>query len=251
MPPRRSRVRSMASHAQTTGRILQAVLALSLGSVACTAPSARTVSEPFRVLLLGDSISIGYDQPVRKLLVGRATVVRPTLENGKAENCAGTTKGVEHIERWLAIGGGGWDVIHFNFGLHDLKRVHPETGRGSNRADHPPQAGLTVYVSQLLQITNRLKDTGARIIFATTTPVPAGGVRPHRDPEDVLRYNSAAVDVMNALEIPVNDLYAFALPRLDAIQRPVNVHFTEEGSRALGEQVVRALEQALLGEGDS
>ncbi|MCA1759186.1 MAG: hypothetical protein LC658_05405, partial [Bacteroidales bacterium] len=59
------------------------------------------------VLILGDSISIGYTPFVQEYLKGRANVFRPMLENGKPENCAGTTKGVENIDRWL--GSKKWD----------------------------------------------------------------------------------------------------------------------------------------------
>ena len=83
------------------------------------------------------------------------------------------------------------------------------------------------------------------VIFATTTPVPEGGVRPHRDPEDVRRYNEIARQVMAEHEIPINDLFAFATSRLEEIQRPANVHFTKAGSNALGQEVATQLRKAL------
>jgi lysophospholipase L1-like esterase len=64
-------------------------------------------------------------------------------------------------------------------------------------------------------------------------------------PGDVLRYNEAAARVMKRNQIPVNDLYHFARTRLDRIQRPDNVHFTEEGSRQLAEQVAAAIRREL------
>jgi hypothetical protein len=66
-----------------------------------------------RVLLIGDSISIGYTLPVRELLKGKANVHR-IPQNGGA-----TDVGLEKMASWL--GDGKWDVIHFNFGLHDAK----------------------------------------------------------------------------------------------------------------------------------
>src|SRR5210317_211530 len=67
------------------------------------------------VLILGDSISIGYTPFVKELLKGEANVQRPIHPNGRAENCQGTLNGVKHIDRWLEDT--QWDVIHFNFGL--------------------------------------------------------------------------------------------------------------------------------------
>src|SRR5260221_7460827 len=65
-----------------------------------------------RVLLIGDSISMGYTLPVRELLQGKANVHR-IPENGSS-----TPVGVAKLKAWL--GDGKWDVIHFNWGLHDL-----------------------------------------------------------------------------------------------------------------------------------
>jgi acyl-CoA thioesterase-1 len=195
-----------------------------------------------RVLILGDSISMAYTPLVRKKLGERAIVVRPMLGGGtRAENCGGTTNGVVEVDRWLAMDGGEFDVIHFNFGLHDVKRIDPVSGKGSNDPGDPHQATLEVYSLQLEQITSKLQASGARLVFATTTPVPEGGVRPHRDPEDVVRYNAAAIALMEEREIRVNDLYAVALPRLEELQRPVNVHFTREGSKALADEVVAVI----------
>ena len=197
-----------------------------------------------RVLLLGDSISIGYTAPVRDLLRDEARVFRPMRANGRPENCAGTTYGVGRIDAWLRAQGGNWDVIHFNFGLHDLKRVHPETKKNSNDPAHPRQAPLEQYREQLTEIVERLQKTGAILIFATTTPVPSG-VRPLRDVEDPERYNQAATAIMKTRGIAVNDLYSFALPRLAALQRPADVHFKPAGSNALAQQVAEHIRRAL------
>ena len=211
-------------------------------SVSTHIASADDPAIPQRVLILGDSISIAYTGPVRDLLEARMVVFRPMRDDGvKAENCEGTTKGVTSIKRWLALKGGDFDVIHFNFGLHDIKHIDPDTGSSSSNPGHPQQAGIQVYGAQLAKITTALEATGAALVFATTTPVPEGGVRPYRDPGDVRRYNEAAVTVMKERGIIVNDLYAFVLPRLEELQRPVNVHFTKDGSRALAGEVARAI----------
>ena len=206
------------------------------------------LDEPFRVLLLGDSISIGYTAEVRRILEGRALVVRPTSANGGAENCAGTNNaltleegGATKLERWLALEGGAWDVIHFNFGLHDLKRVNPESGRNSNDPKDPHQAEPERYGAQLAQVVELLEATGARLVLATTTPVPEGDLRPYREPADSVLYNELAVGVAAEAGLQVNDLYGFSQPRLALIQRPENVHFHPEGSGLLAAQVANAI----------
>jgi acyl-CoA thioesterase-1 len=190
------------------------------------APVTDVASLP-RVLLIGDSISMGYTLETRRLLAGKANVHRIP------ENGGPTSRGLEKIGEWL--GDGRWDVIHFNWGLHDLRIM--DDGRH--------QAPVDPYEKNLRQLVARLKKTGARLIWASTTPVPEGKVSPVRRVGDVPIYNEAALRVMQENGIRVNDLYAFALPRLTEIQRPVNVHFTEEGSAILAREVARVISEEL------
>jgi acyl-CoA thioesterase-1 len=149
------------------------------------------------------------------------------------ENAAFTGHGLKRLDAWL--GSGQWDVIHFNFGLHDLKRME----------DGKAQVSLEDYERNLRRIVARLKMTGAALVFATTTPVPEGKVSPPRIPSDVVRYNEAAQRVMKESGVAIDDLYSFALPRAGKLQLPVNVHYTDAGYDALGTEVARSLRQAL------
>ncbi|MBN2580274.1 MAG: SGNH/GDSL hydrolase family protein [Pirellulales bacterium] len=178
-----------------------------------------------RVLLIGDSISIGYTLPVRAALKGKANVHRPP------ENCGPTSRGVEKIDAWL--GKGRWDVIHFNFGLHDLKLI-----------DGKHQVALKDYEKNLRAIVKRLKETGAVLIWCSTTPVPKTS-NPPRHNEDVLAYNAVAQKIMEENRIPTDDLYAFALPQLEKIQLPSNVHFSGKGYRVLTGRVAKEIGKAL------
>lgn len=241
VPVAKNAMRNDLACLKETRPIRLAIFAAVLSTV-----SAGAAAEPQpRVLILGDSISIGYTPHVQELMEGEAEVLRPMRPNGNAENCSGTTYGVTEIDRWLEAGGGKWAVIHFNFGLHDLKRVDPASGAASGDPNHPRQAEPEAYERNLRQIVERLKKTGARLVFATTTPVPEGKLSPHRDPEDVERYNEIARRVMEENGVAIDDLYGFALPRLAEIQRPANVHFTDDGSKALAEQVAASIREQL------
>ena len=99
-----------------------------------------------RVLLIGDSISIGYTPPVRELLKGKANVHRIPTNGGP------TTNALRNLKVWL--GTGKWDVIHFNFGIHD--RATP----------------LADYTQRLEQLVERMKKTGAKLVWASTMPIP-------------------------------------------------------------------------------
>lgn len=205
--------------------------------------SFSAVPDKAKVLIIGDSISIGYTPFVKEILVYYADVSRPMLEDGKPENCQGTTSGVQNIKRW--IGDTKWDVIHFNFGLHDIKHVDPVNGKNSENPDHPHQADSKQYKKNLTEIVEVLKSTGAKLIFATTTPYPDEVGGPLRKPGMPEKYNQVATKIMNKNKITVNNLYAFMKPRMDELQRPNNVHFTEAGSKALAIKVADRIKEAL------
>jgi lysophospholipase L1-like esterase len=194
-----------------------------------------------RVLLIGDSIRMGYEPYVRELLKDIAEV------HGVEMNCGPTVRGLEHLDRWL--GDTRWDLIHFNFGLHDLKHVI-RTSEGEEKAVNVPegqrQVPLDRYERNLDEIVRGLKRTGAKLIFATTTPVPEGtGIRLKGD---AAMYNLVALRVMRKHDVRVNDLYHFVKGRQADLQRPNNVHFTDRGSQALAEQVAEAIKEALAAE---
>jgi acyl-CoA thioesterase-1 len=187
-----------------------------------------------RVLIIGDSISIGYMVATRAELKGVANVHRP------ATNCGPTTRGVEFMNTWL--GDGKWDVIHFNFGLHDLKFVN-DAGTLVDPAKGHPQVSLADYEKNLESIVAQMKKTGAKLIFATTTPVPEGASGRIRG--DAEKYNEVARRVMEKNGVAIDDLYAFAKPKLAEIQLPKNVHFSPAGSKVLAKQVADSIRAEL------
>lgn len=217
----------------------------SLLCLATTIAFAADSPAKKRVLLLGDSISMGYTPVVQKLLADEMTVLRP-MRGTKMENCSGTTSGVANIDRWLQIDGGKWDVIHFNWGLHDLKHMKADGKATSELATDPPQATVEVYEKQLREIVAKLKATGAKLVFATTTPVPDEPMKVYRNNADVIRYNEAALRVMKDNGIAINDLYTLVKPRMKELQiQPANVHFVPSGSEVLAAEVVKAIRAAL------
>ena len=178
-----------------------------------------------RVLLIGDSISIGYTVPVRQALSGKANVHRaPT-------NCGPTIRGLEHLDRWL--GDGRWDVIHFNWGIHDVV----------NRQGTGQQVPIDQYEKNLTELVKRLKKTGAALVWCSTTPIAPETPRLSND--DVTAYNAVARKIMEAHGVAIDDLYAFALPQLQKIQLPKNCHFTSDGSAVLARQVAASIQKAI------
>ncbi len=189
-----------------------------------------------RVLLIGDSISMGYTVPVRKLLEGKANVHR-IPENGGA-----TRAGVAKIDTWL--GTEKWDVIHFNWGLHDLM-FDPTSQRDPTQYEKDQ---LALYEKNLRTLVARLKQTGARLIWASSTPVAEEMSSPrtpsHRSAV-VKIYNDVAAKVMVENGIPIDDLFTYVEPVQDKMRKPHDVHFGDEGSAFLAKKVAEEIAKAL------
>jgi acetyl esterase len=211
---------------------------LLLGSALAAQQSDRPALP--RVLLIGDSISIGYTDPVRELLTGRAEVHRVK------GNAGDTAMGLARLDEWLAPELGPWDVIHFNWGLWDLCYRHPDAKTQGNRdkvhgtVTHTPEQ----YAANLDAIITRLEQANAELIFAMTTPVPEGELG--RKVGDDLRYNEKALTIMRRRGVAIDDLHAVMRDKMaEYARQPGDVHFTERGSQMLAEQVVASIDRQL------
>lgn len=174
-----------------------------------------------RVLLIGDSVSRGYTLATRAALAGKANVHRAP------ENCGPTARGLQKIEIWL--GDGKWDVIHFNFGIHD---------RGTSIAD---------YTKRLEQLIERLRKTGAKLVWASTTPIPDDPAQ-KQTAASIIERNQVSAALMKKHQIAVDDLFAAVSPHAaEYLLPPPNVHFKETGYDFLGRQVAAAILTQLPG----
>ena len=107
------------------------------------------------VVLIGDSIRMGYESTVRSKLVSLAEVWTP------ADNGETSAKLLAHLDDWALSRQA--DIIHFNCGLHDIKREFDQT---------EAQVPLSDYAANVRSILTQLRDkTAAAIIWATSTPV--------------------------------------------------------------------------------
>lgn len=200
-----------------------------------------------KVFIYGDSISIAYTEYVRASLEGKAGVYR-LHENGsssdafidKMETVRKAMFQPELKDGWDFE----WDLIYFNVGLHDLKYI---LNKKLDKEDGKQVASLTDYEQNLQSIIAYLKDTypKAKLIFATTTPVPEGAQG--RIAGDAKRYNEVALKVMKQHKgIEINDLYEFSIDALkDYATSPGNVHFNKEGARLQGIEVARMIADSI------
>ena len=159
------------------------------------AVSAAAQEKPLpRVVLIGDSIRIGYAPFVAKRLDGKAIVISPTANAEDSGNV------LRNLDEWVLKEKP--DVVHINAGLHDLKLK-----------DNSHQVPLVEYEKNLKTIVERIRTgTKAKIIFATSTPIldslhaqrKAGF---DRFEADVQKYNIAAAAIMKEAGVPINDLH--------------------------------------------
>ena len=210
---------------------------LTLLGIIALASAAGAEDLP-KVLIIGDSISIGYTPHVVAALKGKADVKH---NQGNAQH---TGTGVKLLDQWL--GDTDWDVIHFNWGLWDLCYRNPESKEQGHRdkENGTLTTSLEQYEKNLDLLATRLKQTNAKLIWANNTTVPPGEAG--RKVGDDTKYNEAAARVMQKHGIPINDLNALtdSFPA-ELYTAPGNVHFTTEGSKKLGDAVAKEILQAL------
>ena len=237
------------------GLALSAVMAADVPSAKAT-KSAPPVAKEFapivddaklpRVLIIGDSVSVAYTLDVQKNLAGVANVHRIPANGGSTR----TALGEYGLIRWLKPGE-KWDVIHFNEGLHDLSYRFPDDRDKNDKGEYAsptnggrPNVSLEQYEKNLRLIVARLKQTRAKLIFASTTPVPESDAAKYvKDSE--LPYNVVAKKVMAEEGVTWNDLWAAVKPKQDQLQGKRNVHFMAAGSAVLAKQVAEAITREL------
>lgn len=191
-----------------------------------------------KVALLGDSIRMGYAPIVAKQLEGTAVVVEPKINGGDSANV------LAKLVAWTIEQQP--DIVHFNCGIHDIKK-DKQTGR----FQVPPEQ----YEANLRKIVDTLrKETPAKVIFATTTPILDDQAAQQRQKASyelldasTIEYNRIALRVMKELSVPVDDLRAVCGEGDQRRQRFTNdgVHFTAAGRDLLGNAVAEFIESHL------
>lgn len=185
------------------------------------------------IVLIGDSICMGYFNVVERLLGEEVQLWMPE-EGGKT-----TDYTLSHIGEWIS--GRRPDVVHINCGLHDLAQDFDAV---------EPRIPLAEYARNVQSILTYInEETGASIVWALTTPVIEAWHHENkgfdRFENNVTLYNEAAGKVAKKLSIPVNDLYSVVMEaRPERLLNADGVHFKEEGYGLLGRAVADKLKEA-------
>ena len=209
------------------------------------------------LLLLGDSIRVGYCNFVKEKLAGQVNVFFP------GENCRFAQYTLRELDRWVAecpkI-----DVVHWNNGLWDCAHLGL-TGTGDDgeaagttmkpahvnsdyRYDEEPLTPPDVYGYMLQRVITRIRQLCPRseIVFATNTPViEEDAPNIFRTNAEIEQYNEIARKVMNKNNIRINELGAFA-QTLGKEYRRDWVHYNDAGCDLLAGEIIEYLQNADL-----
>ena len=215
-----------------TNQIFIALIAVAL-LCAFTFPQSKK-----KVLIIGDSISLGYFPTVKKALANEAEVLH---NPGNAQH---TGTGLRLLDQWL--GDQKYDVILFNWGLWDLCYRHPDSKVQGQRDKMNGEITYTVdrYEANMEKLVQRLKKTGAKLVFVTTTVIPPDEAG--RFEGDEITYNNAAKAIMKKYDVAVCDLHQYSIAVHKQYKKADgDVHYTAEGYQKLGDYITEAVKKVL------
>lgn len=182
-----------------------------------------------KVLLIGDSIRLGYEPVVKNLLSEKADVF------STQDNCRFTLYTLWHLHQWVEDAGADIDVVHWNNGIWDMyTHLH----------DNASFSSVSDYASALKRIISEIRSLcpKAKIIFATTTAVNDN--HPHMKNANVDIYNQVAITLMKAEGIEINDLNSLIKNNPELICDDL-LHLSEDGYAIAGKAVAKFIEKSL------
>lgn len=161
------------------------------GTQECVALTGSNSTALKQLLVIGDSISLGYLAPLSAALAGTWEVVHaPSFPGGNSNN-DNSNWGNTCVKGWLGPNPERWDAISVNHGAHDYAfpdNEHIDVGT------YP-----RLIESELRQL--RSLAPRAAVVWETITPVPTNPPQdcvliPGRLESNVIAYNAAAAGVV-------------------------------------------------------
>ena len=184
----------------------------------------------YRVLLIGDSICLGYRDIVKDLLGPECAVVFPQ------ENACFASYTYRRLYEWniqLNLRN-NFDLVYWNNGLWDADRIFGDEN----------QTSIEGYSRYLKRSRHRLKELSpkAKAIFALTTPVLEERQEKdfYRINSELQEYNAAAMEALETSVDGFDDLYTFAKENLQECYEDA-VHFDKKGNELLGRHVAETI----------
>ena len=188
-----------------------------------------------KIVLIGDSIRMGYDKYVKEAFEDVAEVMYP------AENCRFATYIMRFVHEWKKKG--EWpddvDLVHWNAGLWDLPEI----------MDDGTVTPIEHYAVQIARIDRRLRMLfpKAKIIFATSTAVQEekyGKVFKRRNCT-IEQFNAAAIEALSGTDTVIDDLYAVTANAPEACHSDMTHYSTPAGIELVGGKVIECISREL------
>lgn len=180
---------------------------------------STTANDLPRVLLVGDSITYGYQEKVRELLKGVCYVdyiatsyaIDSKIYNTIVESFFKDSK---------------YDIVHFNHGLHGI------------------HMSKRTYKSCIKKLLNRLK---SKTILATSTIVyePGNNKVDSKWSRRLEERNAAVKELAGEYGYSIDNLYAVSLAINKDFRSDDGTHYKQEGYRAFSESVAESVKVLL------
>ena len=184
-----------------------------------------------KVILLGDSIRMGYDKYVKDALAGVAEVYYPE------ENCKFAVYVLRFAHEWKEAG--KWsddvDLVHWNAGLWDCLELFGDE----------PMVPVDTYASMIARIDKRLRMLfpKARIVFANSTAILEERCKEHfkRHNHIIAQYNEAAERALADTDTRINDLWTLSVNCPPSYHSDFVHYYTDEGTAMMGNRVLSVI----------
>lgn len=188
-----------------------------------------------KIILIGDSIRLGYQAFIKQSLAGIAEVYFPDGNSEYAINV------LRFAHDWKRKGGfpTDADLVHWNAGLWDVSRIFGDE----------PLTPIETYGEWIGRIDKRLRllFPSAQMVFATNTAVyePGYGKDFRRCNADICAYNAKARQVLAGTDTIIDDLYTVTLDAPESCRSDMTHFNTADGVELVGGAVLRKICETL------
>ena len=188
-----------------------------------------------KIVLIGDSIRMGYDKYVKEAFAEVAEVYYPSA------NCSFATNIIRFVHEWKKKG--EWpddvDLVHWNAGLWDVPEILGDD----------PVTPIDQYEVQIARIDKRLRllFPSAKIIFATSTAVQEEkfGETFKRRNSTIEAFNVAAIKALDGTGTVIDDLYAVTATAPEECHSDMTHYSTPAGIERVGGKVIECISSEL------
>jgi len=175
-----------------------------------------------KIMLIGDSIRLSYQQKVEMKLAGKAEIWGPE------ENCRFAKYTLWNCGQWFDMAGAP-DIVHWNNGIWDMYKI---------TSDGQPFTSLDEYIKTLERILEEWKSRNLPVIWAATT-----AVKPNQFiSNDIIdEYNTAAAELMLKEGILITDLNSVIKKDISSYISEDSIHLSDERINACADEVVKSI----------